>query len=143
MSSTVGQRGTENASSWKITIFYDGACPICSREINFLRRRNKRGTVRFENTAAAGFDPLHYGLPATHERIIHAMLPDRSLVTGLEVFRRVYREVGLGWLLAPTGWVIFRPIFDRLYLVFARNRLKISRLVGERCDQQCERGSKS
>ncbi len=125
-------------STYNFTIFYDGACPICSREMRFLKSRNKRGTLAFQDTAATGFDPATYGLPDAHQRLIHGMLPDGGLVKGVEVFRRAYGEVGLGWLLAPTGWPILRPIFDRFYIVFARNRKRISKLFGPTCDSQCD-----
>lgn len=86
--------------------------------------------------AAPEFDAGRYG--RTHEEVmgeIHGVLPTGALVTGMEVFRRAYRAVGLGWLLAPTGWPILRPMFDALYRWFARNRL---RLTGRGCsDGSC------
>lgn len=125
-------------SNWHLKIFYDGACPMCSREMRFLMRLNKKNTLAFEDTAAPGFDPKRYGLSEAHDRLIHAALPDGSLVTGVEVFRRAYREVGLGWLLAPTGWPLLRPLFDKAYLIFARNRKKIGRLFGgPKCETSC------
>ena len=52
------------------------------------------------------------------------MLPDGSLVEGLEVFRRAYAAVGLGWLLAPTRWPLVRDVAEAGYRLFARNRLR-------------------
>jgi len=50
-----------NGSS-QITILYDGDCPLCSREIRFLERRDRgRGRVQFEDIAALSFDPGAYG----------------------------------------------------------------------------------
>jgi predicted DCC family thiol-disulfide oxidoreductase YuxK len=65
---------------------------------------------------------------------IHGVLEDGTLVTGMEVFRGAYRAVGLGWVLAPTGWTLFRPFFDLLYRSFARHRL---RLTGRCADERC------
>jgi predicted DCC family thiol-disulfide oxidoreductase YuxK len=62
------------------------------------------------------------------------VLADGSVVEGLEVFRRAYRAVGLGWLLAPTGWIGLRRIADWAYGVFARYRLQ------RRCAEGCEIG---
>jgi predicted DCC family thiol-disulfide oxidoreductase YuxK len=59
--------------------------------------------------------------------------PDGSLVRGMEVFRRAYDAVGLGWLLAPTRWPILRSIFDAGYSWFARNRLRLTGRTGT-CD---------
>jgi hypothetical protein len=33
---------------------------------------------------------------------IHAILPDGKIVTNVEVFRRLYEAVGLGWIYAIT-----------------------------------------
>lgn len=123
-----------DSSSWKIKVFYDGECPLCMREMKFLMRMNKRGGIAFEDTTSPDFDPKKYGISTDPNRIIHGVLNDGTIVTGVEVFRRAYREVGLGWLLAPTAWPVLKPIFDAAYLVFAKNRMRIGRLLGRKCD---------
>jgi predicted DCC family thiol-disulfide oxidoreductase YuxK len=50
------------------------------------------------------------------------------------VFREAYAAVGLGWLVAPTGWPILRPLFDVGYRWFARNRVRLGRIFGRRCE---------
>ena len=65
---------------------------------------------------------------------IHGVMPDGTNVTGMEVFRRAYAAVGLGWLLAPTGWPGLRPLFDRFYRWFARNRLRLPGRRAGACD---------
>lgn len=114
------------ADAWPIRLLYDGDCPLCSREARFLARRDGgRGRIRFEDIADPGFDPGRYGLD--RERVmarIHGVLPDGRVVEGLEVFRRAYAAVGLGWLLAPTRWPGVRRLADAAYRVFARNRLR-------------------
>jgi predicted DCC family thiol-disulfide oxidoreductase YuxK len=92
----------------------------------------------FEDTSSAEFDRKEAGLPDISERVIHGSLPDGTIVSGVEVFRRAYREVGLGWLLAPTAWPVIKQIADALYTVFSRNRTRISRLFGKPCDTSCE-----
>jgi predicted DCC family thiol-disulfide oxidoreductase YuxK len=121
--------------SWKITVLYDGECPLCTREVAMLRRRDPTGrAARFADIAAPGFDPARYG--RSHEELmarIHGVLPDGTVVEGVEVFRRVYAAVGLGWLVAPTGWPLLRPLFDAAYRGFARNRLRLTGRAGA-CD---------
>jgi predicted DCC family thiol-disulfide oxidoreductase YuxK len=110
---------------WDIKILYDGGCPLCAREIGMLKRRNRRGRVAFEDIAAPDFDPSRYGLD--HQTVmgrIHGALPDGRVVEGMEVFRRAYAGVGLGWLLAPSHWPLTARLFDRTYEIFARNRLR-------------------
>jgi len=64
--------------------------------------------------------------PAELMARIHAVLPDGSLVEGVEVFRRAYTAVGLGWTLAWTAWPGLRPLADAGYRWFARNRLRLT-----------------
>ena len=83
-----------------------------------------RRRLLLEDISSQEFDPGRYG--ATLDQLIsqiHAMVPSGRLVKGMEVFRRAYEAVGLGWLLAPTNWPILRHFFDAGYRWFARNRL--------------------
>jgi predicted DCC family thiol-disulfide oxidoreductase YuxK len=121
-------------SEWRFKVLYDGECPFCVREVSWLRRRNRAGQLAFEDVASHSFDPSRYG--RTREEllgVIHGVFPDGRIVSKVEVFRQAYRAVGLGWLLAPTGWPVLRWIFDRAYLLFARYRVRLGRLFGRSC----------
>ncbi len=65
--------------------------------------------------------------------IIHGVFPDGRIVRKVEAFRQAYRAVGLGWLLAPTGWPVLRWVFDGLYALFARYRVSVGRIFGGSC----------
>ena len=130
---------TAAATDWEIRVLYDGDCPLCAREIAMLERRNTRGALRTQDIAAPDFDPSVYGLD--RERVmarIHGVLPDGRVVEGMEVFRRAYAAVGLGWLLAPSGWPVLGRLFDAAYAWFARNRLRLTGR-GHACDEACSR----
>ena len=93
-----------------------------------------RGRLIIEDIAAESFDPARYGL--SMEAVmgaIHGVLPDGRIVAGMEVFRRAYSTLGLGWLLAWTAWWPFRPVVDRFYRWFARNRMRLTGRGGA-CD---------
>ena len=111
--------------AWEIRVLYDGGCPLCMREIRALRRLDRgRGRISFEDIAAQGLDLAAYGV--SYETLmsrIHGVLPDGTLIVGVEVFRRIYTAVGLGWLVAPTRWPVLRTFSEAAYRVFARNRL--------------------
>jgi predicted DCC family thiol-disulfide oxidoreductase YuxK len=120
-------RRMENATpaAFEIKVLFDGECPLCAREISFLRRRDRRRLIAFEDIAAPGFDATRYGLDQTAVMSrIHGVLPDGVVIEGVEVFRRLYTAVGLGWMIAPTRWPLLRGLFERAYRVFARNRLR-------------------
>ncbi len=119
----MSQPASNHSQHKPLTMLIDGDCPLCSREVAWLSRRDRHGRLRFVDIAADGFDPAVYGKTlAELMSSIHAVTHDGETVTGVEVFRRAYRAIGLGWLVAPTAWPVLRPIFDHLYRVFARIR---------------------
>jgi predicted DCC family thiol-disulfide oxidoreductase YuxK len=122
----------------ELTLLYDGECPLCSREVEMLRRRDRRGAIEWIDIAAPDFDAGRFGLDhATVMARIHGVLPDGTVIEGMEVFRRAYAAVGLGWVMAPSGWPVVGRLFDAAYGWFARNRL---RLTGREhaCTDACE-----
>jgi predicted DCC family thiol-disulfide oxidoreductase YuxK len=117
--------------TWQLKLLYDSHCPICDREATWLMRRNHQGRLTVEDIAAADFDAGKYGL--TQEQVmggLHGVLPDGRVVTRMEAFRHAYTAVGLGWLARPTGWPVLRQLSDLGYLLFARNRVRLGRLLG-------------
>ena len=125
-------------NEWQIKVLIDGACPLCRREADLWRWLDRgRGRVVLKDVGSSDFNPADYGL--THEQAmeqIHGILPSGAVVCGMEVLRRAYAAVGWGWLLAPTAWPLLRPLFDRAYGWFARNRLRLTgrrRACGETC----------
>ena len=122
----------------QFTLFYDGLCPVCSREVAWLMRKNKRGWLAFQDINDAEFDPAVYGKTLAELMAeIHGVYPDGQVIKGMDVFRAAYSEVGLAWLVAPTGWPLLKPLFDRLYRLFAKYRLSLARLVA---DEPCDCG---
>ena len=126
--------------SWEVRVLYDGDCPLCSREIRFLERRDRgRGRIDFEDITGPDFDAHRYGLqPQQVMDRIHAVLPDGTVVEGVEVFRRAYSAVGLGWLMAPTRWPGLRPLLDWAYTVFAKYRLRLTGRGSACPDDRCQ-----
>jgi predicted DCC family thiol-disulfide oxidoreductase YuxK len=120
-------------TDWTIKLLYDGECPFCSREVQWLKRRDRAGQLALEDIAAPEFDPARYGLTRQQVAgVLYGVLPDGRVVSRLETFRLAYAAVGLGWLLRPTGWPILRPICDLGYTIFARYRIPLGRLFGGR-----------
>lgn len=121
------------AENWKIKVFYDGDCPLCRREIDFLRKRDARGLLKFENIA----DP-HFVVPADEHSPsfnqlmaeLHGRYPDGTWIKGVDVFREMYQAIGWTWLVTLSKWPVVRNLLNVGYKVFARYRLK---LFG-RCD---------
>jgi predicted DCC family thiol-disulfide oxidoreductase YuxK len=131
--------------SWRVKLLYDGACPFCRREIQRLKQHDQRGFLDVEDISAPAFDPAKYGLTRDEVMgVLHAVLPDGRVVRRLEALRRAYQAVGLGWLVAPTGWPGLHWVFDGLYGAFARHRLGLGQLCSiGRANDICAVGHRS
>ncbi|RUR84217.1 thiol-disulfide oxidoreductase DCC family protein [Chlorogloeopsis fritschii PCC 9212] len=115
--------------SWQIKLLYDGECPLCMREVNFLKKRDAgRGLVAFVDIADENYNPQEHGGVDFETAMgrIHAVLPDGSVIKNVEVFRRVYEALGMGWVYAATKWPVIGPIVDRLYGIWAGWRLTLT-----------------
>ncbi|MEM0981861.1 MAG: DUF393 domain-containing protein [Cyanobacteria bacterium P01_H01_bin.58] len=120
---------TSPASAWQIKLLYDGDCPLCLHEVNFLRKKDAgRGLVSFVDIADDGYAAEENGGVdfATAMGRIHAVLPDGTVIKNVEVFRRIYSILGIGWIYAPTRWPIVGPLVDKLYGIWAALRLKVT-----------------
>ncbi|EFN55395.1 hypothetical protein CHLNCDRAFT_134498 [Chlorella variabilis] len=110
-------------------MLYDGDCPLCMREVEMLQRRDAgKGRIAFVDVAAPGYDPAQHGgisFEAAMERI-HAIEADGTILTDVEVFRRLYEEVGLGWVYATTKNPTVLGFANKLYSVWARYRLPLT-----------------
>jgi predicted DCC family thiol-disulfide oxidoreductase YuxK len=126
-------------NAFDIEVYYDGACPMCSREIRLLRRLDRRQRIRFVDIAAAEFDANTVGVShqALMERI-HGRLPDGTLLEGVEVFRRLYASVGFRWIVSLTRLPGVASVLDAAYCWFARRRL---RLAGRCAERSCAAGA--
>ncbi|XP_023896307.1 uncharacterized protein At5g50100, chloroplastic-like isoform X1 [Quercus suber] len=119
----------QSPQNWTIKMLYDGDCPLCMREVNMLRERNKDyGTIKFVDISSDEYFPEeNQGLDyKTVMGRIHAILSDGTVVTDVEAFRRLYEQVGLGWVYAITKYEPIATITDAVYGVWAKYRLQIA-----------------
>lgn len=122
-------------TDFDVEVFFDGLCPLCRREMAMLRRRDRRGRIRFVDIADASFDPGTLGV--TREVLmsrIHARLPDGTIIDGVEVFRRLYAAVGFPRLVALSRLPGVAQLLDLAYRWFAKRRLWLTgRCAGGAC----------
>jgi len=116
-----------------LTILFDGGCPLCVREVRFLKQRDLRrhpGAPRlaFVDIDAADYEPAAHGGVTYREAMgrIHALAANGEVLLDVDVFRRAYALIGLGWLYAPTGWPLLAPLINALYALWASARLQIT-----------------
>ena len=109
-------------TTWQLELLYDGECPLCVREVNFLRRKDAdRGLVSFVDIADDTYNPAnHAGIDfETAMGRIHAVLPDGSIVQNVEVFRRTYEILGIGWIYAITKVPAIEYLANLLYGIWS------------------------
>jgi predicted DCC family thiol-disulfide oxidoreductase YuxK len=129
LSSTQFEAQPKSKTTWKIKLLYDGECPLCLREVNFLQQRDAgRGIVAFVDIADRNYTPEENGGVDFETAMgrIHAVLPDGTVIKNVEVFRRVYEELGMGWLYAITKLPVIGAVADWLYGIWADWRLKFT-----------------
>lgn len=129
LSSKTQSQATTATQPWQIKLLYDGECPLCLREVNFLQKRDAgRGLVAFVDIADEFYNPEDNGNIdfKTAMGRIHAVLPDGTIVKNVEVFRRVYEVLGMGWIYAITKLPVIGFIADTLYGIWASWRLKLT-----------------
>jgi predicted DCC family thiol-disulfide oxidoreductase YuxK len=125
---TISERKT-TSSTWKIKLLFDGACPLCVREVNFLKRKDgDRGLIKFVDIAAEDYDPADNADIDFETAMgrIHAVLPNREIVRDVEVFRQIYDILGIGWIYAVTKLPLVGSLADLLYGVWANYRLLLT-----------------
>lgn len=128
-----------------LTIFYDGYCPLCVKEMRHLKKRDHTQKLELVDVNESDF-AVRYPEISPQDALtkLHGYLHShllgsdtKQLVTGLDVTYHAWRMVGKGWIIAPLRWPIIRWFSDRAYLWFARHRFTISEWVTGQ--PRCER----
>ena len=117
-------------------VFYDGACPLCRREIEWLKKKDRQNAIVFTDISEPEFDPRETG--KTFDDLmarIHGRLPDGTVIEGVEVFRQLYSAIGFRRLVSLSRLPIIRHGLDLGYRIFAPIR---TRLPGRHCQDACQ-----
>ncbi len=115
----------------KLTMFYDGLCPLCQAEILFLSQRNQAGLLSFVDINSSQYSPERVGVSC--DRALASMCAqydDGELLEGVEVFSAAYRRANLpklAWLFSRPS---LKPFWNLGYRFFAKHRHAISALLG-------------
>jgi predicted DCC family thiol-disulfide oxidoreductase YuxK len=128
---------------WPLTLYFDGECPLCAREIKLLRARANADRLHFVDLSDEAFDAGSVGFTrAQMGSSLHARFADGTWVKGLDATLWSWRAAGLGAWAAPLSWRLTRPLFDMGYRLFCRWRPHLAWLPhpdgGARCrDDSC------
>jgi predicted DCC family thiol-disulfide oxidoreductase YuxK len=108
------------------TVFYDGACPLCRREIAHYRRLRGAERLLWIDIARADAPLATYGLS---RELAMARLHVRDTAghwqTGAFGFAELWSHLpGYRWLARTLRLLRLLPLLDRVYASFARWRLR-------------------
>jgi predicted DCC family thiol-disulfide oxidoreductase YuxK len=104
-----------------ITVWYDGACPLCLREIALMRRLDRARAIDFVDVAPEGATcPIDRTLLLAR---FHAREGSGPILNGAAAFAAMWRAIPL---LRPLGMAARSGLvlagLERLYLAFLRVR---------------------
>ncbi len=127
-----------------LTIFYDGSCPLCTLEMDRLKRHDKHDRIKLVNLHQENFSIDYPDIDiekAMH--ILHGIYRGKTLFA-LDVTHRAWTLVGKGFLVAPLSLPVVRQIAHQGYLFLAKYRQPISQCLYQRFGigiQTCETGT--
>jgi predicted DCC family thiol-disulfide oxidoreductase YuxK len=111
------------ADQTRATVWFDGDCPLCVREIALIRRLDRRGAIEFVDLAAGAGCPLDRGAMLAR---FHAQEADGPIVSGAAAFAVMWRATPL---LRPLGLIARNAgvlwVLERLYGSFLRMRPRL------------------
>ncbi|MBB1268622.1 thiol-disulfide oxidoreductase DCC family protein [Shewanella sp. SR44-3] len=123
----------------ELIIFYDGACPLCRREMDQLKYHDTLDKIQFEDLNApeinARFPELNTVKANT---LLHGLQANGDWLYGLDVTAKAWGLTGKHKWIKLLRLPLIKPVADIAYLTFARHRYRISYLLtGEKrgiCD---------
>jgi predicted DCC family thiol-disulfide oxidoreductase YuxK len=116
--------------STQVTVWFDSSCPLCQREIAFMRRLDKRGAINFVDACNPVSD-----CPIERSELLARFHADEGgkLFSGAEAFAAMWRAIPflrpLGLL---AGWKPITPFFEAAYRGFLRIRPRLQALARSR-----------
>lgn len=130
MTETMAQSGSSGVAvalvqGQRPTVFFDGGCPLCRREIAHYRRLRGADRLDWRDIHADPDALADAGIPwqAAMERL-HVRAGTGAMRTGAHAFVSIWRELaGYRWLARVVSAIPgFVWAMDRVYVVFARWR---------------------
>jgi predicted DCC family thiol-disulfide oxidoreductase YuxK len=112
----------------KLQVYYDGLCPLCSREISLYRRRaaseGVEGRLDFVDIMAPGFVAAKFGLdPVEVQKLFHVRTESGALLSGVGAFAEIWKVIpGFGVPLWLYQHQPSRAVMDLGYILFAKAR---------------------
>ncbi|MGI9363701.1 MAG: thiol-disulfide oxidoreductase DCC family protein [Rhizobiaceae bacterium] len=109
-----------------ITVFYDGKCGLCSKEIKHYRKIAPTGVFNWQDITASSQDLKKEGIALSEGlRLLHAKDSDGHLHIGVDAFILIWRQLK-NWRLLATIAALpgIRQVANVGYRLFANWRFQ-------------------
>ena len=114
----------------EVTVWYDGACPLCIREIALMRRLDRSGAIDFVDVSG----DAQPSCPIDREELLarfHAS-EGGTMLSGAAAFAAMWRAIPL---LRPLGLIARNTLvlraLERLYLAFLKIRPGLQKILSD------------
>ncbi len=103
----------------KLTVFYDGSCPLCASEIDLYNRADCRQALRFVDVSSENFTGDAQITQAQALARFHIRLPDGQQLSGARGFIEVWRLLpSWNWMAKLADRPAVAPVLELLYRLF-------------------------
>ncbi len=121
-------------TSNRLTVYFDGACPVCSREVEIYNRADRACAIQWHDVSVNGGDLCQDGVSQADALArMHARLPDGRLVTGVQAFIAVWERIPGFRMFAPIArWAPVRWVLERGYDWYAPRRTRLTAHLAHR-----------
>lgn len=108
----------------EVTVYYDGLCHLCTREINHQRNLVKDDSIAFVDITGGDFDAAAHGLDAKAvNRHMHVKLAGGEVKVGIDAFLATWSRLPYYRRLAAViGLPGVKQLSELGYAAFARIR---------------------
>ena len=126
----------------KVTVFFDGSCHLCSREIAHYKKHPKaKEKLEFVDIAASDFDPGKNAPPKEDfMKAMHIRKADGEFVKGVEAFLVIWEKLGVFQIITRLANIqFFRFLMEIGYWIFAKLRVYLPKKKTDCHSDNCSR----
>ena len=112
----------------RVKVWFDGACPLCIREISLMRRLDTNGAIDFVDVS----DNADPSCPINQEELLARFHAEENgkVLSGAAAFAAMWRAIPA---LRPLGAIaknrFVLAVLERLYILFLRVRPRLQKLL--------------
>ncbi len=125
----------------KLTFLFDGECPLCLKETNFLKKKDIYKQILFVDISSE-YNPSQFNNISYKEAMknLHGIINNGEIILGVDVLAYAYELVGIGWLYYPVKIPLISQLIKLVYKYWAKYRLNLTgrKNVQNICDSGCK-----